>query len=220
MIKKIAKILGVIVLLLLAAVILLPIVFKDRIIETVKEEINNNVEAKVDFGDFDLSLISSFPDFTFSIEAIDVVGLGEFEGVTLANIGEINLVVDLMSVINGDFIKIKVVEIISPEMNVIVLKGGKANYDIAKASDTPDEEPVAEETTDESTRDSFQMELERFEISNANITYDDREGNMYAGIQEMNFNLGGDFSSDLTDIEMELDISALTYKMDGVAFSQ
>ncbi|HAW52569.1 MAG TPA: AsmA family protein, partial [Flavobacteriales bacterium] len=218
MLKKIAKILGVVIVLLLAAVILLPVIFKDKIIETVKEEINNNVEAKVDFGEFDLSLISSFPDFTFSIEAVKVEGIGEFEGVKLANIGELNLVVDLMSVINGDFIKIKVVEIISPEMNVIVTRDGKANYDIAKASDTTEVEPEIEVEEPEAESAAFKMELERFEISNANITYDDRQGNMYAGIEELNFVLGGDFSSEITDIDAALDISAITYKMDGVSF--
>ena len=70
MVKKIFKILGIIFILLLAAIIVLPMVFKDDIIAKVKEEINNNVNAQVDFGDFDLSLISSFPDFTFSIEEI------------------------------------------------------------------------------------------------------------------------------------------------------
>ena len=221
MIKKILKILGVIVILLIAAIIVLPIVFKDDIIEKVKEEINNNVNAKVDFGDFDLSLISSFPDFTFSIEKISVIGVGEFEGVTLASIGEINLVVDLMSVINGENFKIKVIEILSPEMNVIVTKDGVANYDIAKASEGEVEEEVEVEEVeveDTTAGAAFKLELQKFEIASANITYDDRQGNMYAGLKDFNFLLKGDFSADITDILADMSIAAITYKMDGVSF--
>lgn len=222
MIKKILKVLGILLVLLLAAIVVLPIIFKDDIIAKAKEEINNNVNAKVDFGDFDLSLISSFPDFTFSIEDISVIGIDEFDGVKLADIGEINLVVDLMSVINGETIQIKVIEIMSPEMNVIVTQEGKANYDIAKASEGEVEEELEveeeEETPAEEGETSFQMKLEKLEIASANITYDDRQGDMYAGLENFNFLLSGDFSADLTDILADMSIDGITYKMDGVPY--
>ncbi len=220
MIKKILKIFGVLLILLVAAIIVLPIIFKDDIIATVKEEINNTVNAKVDFGDFDLSLISSFPDFTFGIEDVSVIGVDQFEGVKLAHIGEINLVVDLMSVINGEVINIKVIEIASPEMNVIVMSDGIANYDIVKESDETEVEEPAEEVEEESTEEagSFSMELERLDITDAMITYDDRQGNMYAGIEDLDFFLSGDFSADMTDLLADLDIAAITYKMDGINY--
>ncbi|MEQ8522534.1 MAG: AsmA-like C-terminal region-containing protein [Vicingaceae bacterium] len=216
MLKKILKVVGVIIVLLLASIIVLPMVFKGQIVEKVKAEINNTVNAQVDFGDFDLSLISSFPDFTFSIEKLKVIGIEEFEGIKLAEIGEINLVVDLMSVINGEFINIKVVEILSPKFNVIVNKEGKANYDIAKESAEDVEVEEAEVVTEEGS--SFRMELQRLEIADAQIIYDDREGSMYAEIKDMEFILGGDFSAEITDIEAAMSIAALTYKMDGISY--
>ena len=216
-VKKILKITGIILVLLIAAIILLPIIFKDDIIAKVKEEINKNVNAKVDFGEFDLSIISSFPDFTFSIEQVKVEGVGEFEGVKLAEIGEINLVVDIMSVINGESMMIKVVEILSPDLHVIVTSDGKANYDIAKASEGEVEEVEEEEPADTAAA-AFRMELEKLEISAANIVYDDRQGNMYAGIKNFNFLLSGDFTADVTDILADMSISEITYKMDGIPY--
>lgn len=217
--KKVLKILGVIVILFIAAIILLPIIFKDDIIATAKEEINKNVNAQVDFGDFDLSIISSFPDFTFSIEEVSVIGLDEFEGVKLAYIGELNLVVDIMSVINGDEIKIEVIEILSPEFNVIVIEEGKANYDIAIATeDSAEVEEAETEEVEAEGETAFKMELQRFEIANAQIVYDDRQGKMYAAIKNLNFLLGGDFTADVTDITSDMSIEEITYKMEGIPY--
>ena len=43
----------------------------------VKEEANNNLNAKVDFGEFDLGLISTFPNFEFSINDVKVDGVDQ-----------------------------------------------------------------------------------------------------------------------------------------------
>ncbi|MBL4709985.1 MAG: hypothetical protein JKY48_16255 [Flavobacteriales bacterium] len=88
--KKFLKIIGAFLILVLASLIVLPMIFKDDIVKLVKDEANNALNAKVDFGDFDLSLIKSFPDFYFGIEAISVTGVGEFEGIELATVGELD----------------------------------------------------------------------------------------------------------------------------------
>jgi uncharacterized protein involved in outer membrane biogenesis len=67
LIKKILKYTGVTFLLLLIAVIALPFIFKDKLVQIVKDEVNNNLNAKVEFGDFDLSIFSSFPNLSFEI---------------------------------------------------------------------------------------------------------------------------------------------------------
>ena len=133
--KKIAKILGFTFLLLIILIILLPIIFKDKIVEKVKEEANSSLNAKVDFGEFDLGLISTFPNFNFSIDDVKVDGIDKFEGVQLANIKNLTLKVDLMSVISGDEIKVKTISILDPVINAVVLADTTANWDIAKASD-------------------------------------------------------------------------------------
>ena len=58
--KKIVKVflktLLIIILLLLVLVIVLPIIFKPQLMEIAKNEINKNVNAKVEFADFKLNL--------------------------------------------------------------------------------------------------------------------------------------------------------------------
>ena len=55
--KKLFKILGILLLLIVLGVVAVPYLFKDKIFSLVKEEVNANLNAVVDFGDFDLSLI-------------------------------------------------------------------------------------------------------------------------------------------------------------------
>ena len=79
MLKKILKYFGFTLLSIIALLILLPIIFKGKIVDMVKEEANKSLNAKVDFGDFDLGLISTFPNFNFEINDVKVDGIDQFE---------------------------------------------------------------------------------------------------------------------------------------------
>jgi hypothetical protein len=215
--KKVLKIFGILIVLLLAAIVLLPIIFKDDILQKVKDEANNNLNAKVDFGEFDLGLISTFPDFTFYIKAVTVDGVGEFEGVRLADIGELNLSVDLMSVLSGDEINIKTIQLLQPKLHVIVKENGLANYDIAKASED-DEVETIEDSSDTEEASAFKMALQQLLITEADLIYDDQQGKMYANIKQLNFSLSGDFTADFTSLVTKTTIEALTFKMEGIPY--
>jgi hypothetical protein len=82
--KKLFLTLIILVALLLIAAIALPVFYKSKIVALVKTEINNNVNASVNFSeDIELSLIKSFPNFTLGINNLSVVGMNEFDGDTL-----------------------------------------------------------------------------------------------------------------------------------------
>jgi len=200
----------VIILMVLVAI---PYIFKDKIVEIVKTEINNSVNAKVDFQDFSLSLFRSFPDFSFGIDGLTIAGINQFEGDTLANIGSIYLELDLGSVISGDSYEIKSITIKNPIINTLILKDGLANYDIVKESETPETE---EETTEESS--DFKMKLKSFVIKNATLLYDDKEGDMMALLKGFDVKLSGDFTASTTDIKLKSAINQFTYAMDGMNY--
>lgn len=213
MLKKILKYFGFTLLFLIVLIILLPIIFKGKIVEMVKEEANNSLNAKVDFGEFDLGLISTFPNFEFSIDDVKVDGVDQFEGVQLANIKNLTLKVDLMSVISGDEIKVKTLSILDPTINALVLADTTANWDIAKESD---EEDVAEETTEEAS--SFKLALKDLSITNANITYVDETMDLSTTITNFNFNMSGDMTEDVTDLDTKTTIEALDLEMESIKY--
>jgi len=215
MIKKILKYFGFTFLFLIALLILIPIIFKGKIVDIVKEEANNNLNAKVDFGDFGLSLITSFPNFEFSIDDVKVDGVDKFEGTQLANIGNLTLKVDLMSVINGDEIKVNTISISDLTANAIVLADSSTNWDIAKASEEVEEELVEETNAEPS---SFKLALKDLSINNANITYVDETMDLSTSIKNFNFHLSGDMTEDVTDLMTNTAIEALDLEMENVKY--
>jgi hypothetical protein len=56
----------------LAAAILIPILFKDKIEAAVKNEVNKNINAVVDWGDWDITILKNFPNLTVDIENVKV----------------------------------------------------------------------------------------------------------------------------------------------------
>ena len=71
--KKILKIFIGLIILLLAALIIIPLFFEDKIIAVLKETINKNINATVDFKDLDISLISNFPNAKVGINELLIV---------------------------------------------------------------------------------------------------------------------------------------------------
>ena len=210
--RKILKWVGITVLILLITLISLPFIFKGKLIEIVKQEVNNSVKAQVDWGDFDLTLFSSFPDFSFDIQDVKVVGVDEFEGITLAAIKNTSIDLDLMSVLRGGKIKIKSILIENPELNVIVNKDTLANYDIVKSSE--EEVDVAADTS----VTEYEIGLNTLIISNANISYDDKVGNMSSVIKNMDLELSGDFTQDIFDVLIASSIQELTVSDGPVSY--
>ncbi|MDP7196981.1 MAG: AsmA family protein, partial [SAR202 cluster bacterium] len=210
--KKVLKITGITLLVLLILIISLPFMFKGKIINIVNEQANANLNAKVDFGEFDLGLISTFPNFNFSIDNVTVDGVDKFEGTQLANINNLSLKVDLMSVISGDEIKIKSIYIEEPTVNAVVLADTSANWDIAKATEEIEEEVVEEEAS------PFKLNLQDLTIKNAKINYKDATMNLTTSIIGLNFNLSGDMTQDVTDLVTKTVIDELNLTMDNVAY--
>lgn len=211
--KKFLKWFLFLFLLILFAAIILPFAFKGKILQIAKEQANNNINAIVNFSDdMGLSLIKSFPNFTLEIKDLSVVGINEFEGDTLFESKEISATLDIMSVISGDKIKIRSILLDQARINAIVLKDGKSNWDIAKASADSSQ---SQAPTSES---KFNISLKKFEIRNSYIKYDDKQGNMSSELVNMNYTLTGDFNQDLFLMKNLLSIDQMSVSYGGIKY--
>ncbi len=211
MIKKVLWTIGLLIVLVFAAAIALPIIYKDDIIAKVKTTINENVNAEVKFGDFSLSIIRSFPNLSFSMENLVVAGVDSFKNDTLANIKELNVVVDIMSVINGETIKIKSLNLDHADLKFKVLQSGKANWDIAKA-DTSTAAPA------DTTPTSFSIALKSYSLTNSSIVYDDKSLTFYTALTNVNHSGKGDFTQDLFTLLTKTEADELTVGYGGINY--
>jgi vacuolar-type H+-ATPase subunit H len=208
---RILKWTGISLLVIILLLALIPVIFKGKIVAIVKEQANKNLNAAVNFGDFDVSLISSFPDFRFKMDDLSITGVDEFRGDTLAYIGHLKLDLNLKSVIAGDQYQINSIIVDNARILAKVLPSGKANWDITK--------PSADTTAAEDTSATkFKMKLEEFKIKNTNIVYDDQQGKMYASLVDLYYDMSGDFTQDNFTMKNLIEIASTTFKMDGVAY--
>lgn len=210
--KRLLKWTGLTVLVLLIAIILVPVLFKDKLKDLVIDEANKTLTAKVELGDFDLTFLSTFPHLTIDLIDTKVTGTEEFEGVELINAKNIRAEVMLWDVISGDKIGIKGIYLENADIDVRVLKDGKANYDIT----IPDTAVVVEDPAD--TVSNFELKLQKYVLSNCNIRYDDRAGDMFAEIKNLNHEGSGDLTADIIDFDTYTSIDELTYEMEGLSY--
>lgn len=212
--KRILIIAGVLIMLLVVAAFSIPFLFKDKLLAFAKEEINATLNAKVDFQDVSLSLFRSFPNFSFQLQNYSVTGIDDFEGVRLAAGQSAEFTLDLMSVLSGNGpVEIKSVHLEKPEINVHVLKDGRANYDIVKPTDEVPEPPA-----EEVDYSGLRINLREYSIAGANVVYDDKLGEMLLEIKNLNHSGEGNFTIDVFDLKTQTSIDALTVAQGGVGF--
>lgn len=211
LIRRILKWTGITVLLLIIAMILIPILFKDQIKELVIKEVNKTLTATLELDDFDLTWFSTFPNLSIQLEGARLKGQGQFKDITLADIKNVRADVGLWDVIGGDQIKIKAVHITEPTFHVKVMHTGLANYDIVK----PDSLKTPEEIEEPS---SFKMSLQEYSITGGQVIYDDQASNMYAEIKNLNHTGEGDLTADVIDFKTTTNMDELTFSMDGLSY--
>ena len=214
LVRRLVKWTGITFFLLIILIILLPILFKDEIVQFIKDEANASLNAELDFGEVNLSLLSTFPKFSLEINDLTLTGVDEFEGIELIEIKQTNLKLNLWSVISGDQYEISSVGLVEPKIHVLVLSDGKANYDIA-ISDSTDIEAIEEEV-DESA--PLKLALEDYYIENGSIIYDDQLYVMYMELDGLNHKGSASVNGTTYAVETLSDIGGVTFGYDNINY--
>src|SRR5260221_5682611 len=164
--KKFLKWTAIVLAVLLIAAIVLPFMFKGKIVQAIKAGANENMNAKLEFGDVSLSLLRNFPNLSLGIENLCITNVEPFKGDTLVYSKDLRVVIDLMSVISGSQIAIRKISADNPVMNFLVTKEGKANWDVAKKGKEKAVAPAGES--------KFNVSLKKYSVTEGRIVYDDK----------------------------------------------
>jgi len=196
--KKAFKIFGILFLFIIIAAVAAPIIFKDKFAQIIKEQINNNVNAQVDFSDIDISLISTFPKAGVTLENLSVTNFEPFKGDTLFYTKEISLKMPLSGLTKTaeDAIDISSFTIDYALVNIISNKEGDTNYDIAKKTN----EITPEETTDTDEK-GFLFSVAEYAITNAEINYIDQASEINLKLSDFNHSGSGDLSAAVSNLK-------------------
>lgn len=192
------------------AALAIPVFFKKEIDAKIKSSINKSVNAKVDFKDLDLSLISSFPYLGIKINNLTIVGIDSFAKDTLANVKQLQLNVNLLSVIKGETYEIKSVNLSEPNIFAHVLKSGRSNWNIMKADSAA--------APSDTSKTAFKVALQEYTIEKGKIVYDDASLGFFMNLENLNHSGKGDFTQDLFTLQTQSDIEKLTVKYGGIPY--
>ena len=215
--KKFLVVIGALVALVVLAMVLLPIIFKDDIKKAVDDAVSENIDANVfyDPDGISVTLFSNFPNLTFGMDDFGISGLGKFEEDTLVSVGSFEIVIDLMSAISGDQIVINSITLDQPDILVKVLEDGSANYDIAKASEEAEEETEEVETEEAS---AISIGIKKWEIKQGALDYIDESMAFSMNIEELNHTGSGDFALDIFDMITKTTVDRLSLAFEGVEY--
>ncbi|MFV0247483.1 MAG: AsmA-like C-terminal region-containing protein [Tenacibaculum sp.] len=211
--KKFYKIILSIVLLIFVLLISIPLLFEDKIIDMLKQTINDNANAQVNFNDVNLSLLRNFPNASLKLSDIAIINHSPFKGDTLLYAQSVNLKLrlsDLFKSSTSQF-KVKSIGIDNSKVNVLINKQGKANYDITK----PPIEPSPNKQNKSSK--NFGLLINSYAITNTTLIYNDKKGNINLLLNNFNHRGSGDFSKSNTELktktsaEVSLDINGTSY---------
>lgn len=212
--KKIVKTVVIIFVLIIAVLIAVPFFLEAKIGDIIKNNINKNVNATLDFSDADLSLIRSFPNAEVNFKDVILTNKAPFEGDTLFKANDLSLTMGVMQLFKstGDAIAINNVDVEGAFVNIIVDEDENANYDIAIESE------VATPTVEEpSSADGFEFDLQSYEISNSKIYYTDKFAGISLMVDDFQHKGTGDLS--LASSELDTQTNALvSFEMDSVNY--
>ena len=211
--KKVFKVAIVLFLVFIALLIAIPLIFKDRIVESIRTEINKQIDAEVEFSDVNISLIRSFPNLNVRIDDFGIKGKNEFEGVPLVGTEYVAVTINLSSLWkrNSPF-EIRNLILEGMDLNIIMLSDGSANYNILKDTEDTEVDAVEGESAD------FSLDLRSYEIRNGNIFFEDLGGANKLAIYEINHRGSGNFSEEVFTLETLTNIKELYLSSGGISY--
>lgn len=218
MLKKVLKIVGIVLLLLVVTAFAIPYFFKDQIKAKILTSINENVDAKVAFADADLSLFKNFPNASVTIDKLSIINKAPFEGDTLVSFEELNLKMSIKELFKAENEPMNIDGISSKNglINIIIDKNGVGNFDIALKNKKEDEK-------DEKSK-PLALKIKEYEIENFRFQFYDEKSKMKMVLDSINHEGKGDFTSTKLDLDtktttkVSLSMDKATY-MKNVALS-
>ena len=217
MLKKILKIIGILIILLVVVLFAAPYLFKDQIKAKISEAINAKVDAKVSFAEADLSLFKNFPNANVTLEKLVIINKAPFQGDTLISLEELNLKMSIKELFKGKNETIAIDGISSKNglINIIFNKDGIANYDIALKD---------KKNIDDGKSSPLSLKIQDYKVENFKFHYLDESSKIKMVIDSLNHEGTGDFTTQKLDLvtkstaKVSLDMDKVNY-MKNVALT-
>ncbi|MGY6559110.1 MAG: AsmA-like C-terminal region-containing protein [Nitritalea sp.] len=209
--KKALKIFGLSLAGIFLLLLLLPFLFRGKILTMVDEAIQEAVIGEVyyDREQVSVSLFRRFPHMALGLGDFGIVGEEPFRGDTLVHVKELQVDFRLWSVLFGEYPTLSGIHLKGGELYVKVLADGRANYAILPP---PEEEDVLTETG------NLRIGIDVLELEDVSVIYDDRELDFFMALGSIRALGSGDFTSSAFEMPLRLEAFLADVRYEGISY--
>ena len=204
---KIAKYSGITLVVILALLFLTPIIFADKIKEQIKKTANEKLSAELNYSDVSLSFFHHFPSLTLTLNDLSLNGSAPYKNEKFITAKEISFGINVASLIFSKEVEIDQIYLLNSSINVKVNPKGEANYNVYKSS-----KPSASK---DSNDEDASLKLERIEIINSKIIYDDQSTKVHFDAFGFDYLGKGDLNKAVFDLYSKAKIEKLNIVYEG-----
>ncbi len=197
---KIAKYSGITFVVVLGLLFLTPIVFADKIKEQIKKTANEKLSAELNYSDVSLSFFHHFPSLTLTLNDLHLNGSAPYKNEKFITAKEVSFGINVASLLFSKEVKIDQIYLSDSFINVKVNPKGEANYNIYKSSSQQEKSKDSSDTA---------LKLERIEILNSKIIYDDQSTKVHFDALGFNYLGKGDLNKAVFDLYSKAKIEKL-----------
>jgi hypothetical protein len=211
--KKVIIIIGSVLSIFVILLIVIPQIFKDEIKDEILRNVNRNADLEISIDDYDLSLISNFPKFTFYFEGMRIYDANKNE---LISIEEVSAVIDSKDLIVNRSISLNTISIIKPIINYTL-----TNDSLATTQEKPNQikseqelvmetsEPITEEKL-KNQKNTISLNISNYKIVEAYINIKDENNNEFIKIVNLNHSGYGTFQDDILSLNTHSSIDSIS----------
>jgi AsmA protein len=203
---KIAKYFGITFIVILGLLFLTPIIFADKIKEQIKKTANEKLSAELNYSDVSLSFFRHFPSLTLTLNDLSLNGSAPYKNEKFITAKEVSFGINVASLVFSKAVKIDQIYLSDSFINVKVNPKGEANYNIYKSTSQASD---PKDSTDAS------LKLERIEILNSKIIYDDQSTKVHFDALGFNYLGKGDLDKAVFDLYSKANIEKLNIVYEG-----
>lgn len=194
--RKAFKIISITLLIIVALLVAIPFAFQGQIQEIVKRSINQNLNAKVEFSNVNLSFIRSFPQAHVSVNDLVITNFEPFKDETFAtakNIAFTMSINELFKTAGEEPIVVNAITVNEALLTLKTDKFGNNNYDVTKEDNN--------NASAENETNSFSFDIEDYNINNSAFMYIDEGANITINVTELNHEGHGTFSAETSELD-------------------
>ncbi len=210
--RKFFKIVLITIAVIFCLLLLLPVVFKGRLTDFARKQLNERLTATVTFSGGRLTLLKSFPLMTMQLDTFIIAGKDQFAGDTLIKTPLLTLAIDLMSLLSNQYEIVKI-KMDDPSVLLRVTEKGEVNWDILKKDEMAADK--TEKTAGTGENEPYVLRLRKVDLVNAYLTYRDESVNMLLLADRLRLTFSGDYTEDRTNLTARAKMDELSVDYAG-----